>query len=1243
MAVLRCYTEKRKGFDSASQSLCSSMRELLEIPALTYVRELCRYDVEGIDAETYAKAKNIVFSEPMVDDCYDEQYPMPEGDYRILAVEPLPGQYDQRSDSCAQCIQLMTQGERPKVAAARIYVLGGKLTDEELDKIRGYLINPVDSREASAAKPETLEANYAIPTEVDTVEGFISMDAAALEQIRTSLGLAMELDDLQFLQSYFAGEEKRDPTITEVRMIDTYWSDHCRHTTFLTEIDESTIDDQMVLDAYNRYLAGRVEVYGEEKAAKRPVTLMDIGTIAGKVLKKRGCLPNLDESEEINACSIRINATVDGKKEPWLLMFKNETHNHPTEIEPFGGAATCLGGAIRDPLSGRSYVYQAMRVTGAGDPTVPLSETLEHKLPQRKLCTTAAAGYSSYGNQIGLATGLVHEIYHPGYVAKRMEIGAVVGAAPIENVIREVPDPGDIVILLGGRTGRDGCGGATGSSKSHTTESLETCGAEVQKGNPPEERKIQRLFRNPEATRMIRRCNDFGAGGVSVAIGELADGLDINLNAVPKKYDGLDGTELAISESQERMAVVVAKENVEKFIEMANEENIEATVVAVVTDTNRLRMTWNGNTIVDVSRDFLNTNGASKHTKAHVSPLPTPSIEVPTEGANLKEKILNLSSKLNICLERGLTERFDGSIGASSVFMPYGGKNQLTPTQVMAATLPTAGQCSTASVMGFGFDPYYMEQNPYLGASSSVIESMARLVAAGCDYNTAYLTFQEYFEHLNRDPEKFGTPLAALLGAYDAQIMLGRAAIGGKDSMSGTYDDMHVPPTLVSFAIAPEEADNLVSPEFKQAGHPVYFLDATYFMDGSPDYAAIRNTWETVQALIARGKVAASWALSAGGIAEGIVKMSVGNDIGFTFAPTFTPDGLFLKNYGGILIEATEELENMPLWLIGMTTDKPEIDAFGEIIPLADLKQSLEGTLESVFPTRADASDDKLVKPVYTERNTKAPAVKTARPAAVIPVFPGTNCEYDTAKAVETAGGEAKIVVVRNLSHDALMRSAEELEQAIRGSQMMILPGGFSGGDEPDGSGKFIASFLRAPAIKDAVHDLLNNRDGLMLGICNGFQALIKLGLVPYGEIRDLDDTCPTLTYNLIGRHQSRYVQTRVASVKSPWLSSCEVGDVHSIAISHGEGRFVAPQAEIDRLVANGQVAFQYVDFNGEPSMDIAFNPNGSMCAIEGITSPDGRVLGKMGHTERYTKYVGQNIFGEKYQPIFENGVKYFK
>ena len=1232
--VYRIYVEKKPGFDGEAQGLKHELVELVGIKGLKALRLLNRYDVEGIDRDLFEKAIPTVFSEPPVDVTYTE---LPTAK-TVFAVEYLPGQFDQRADSASECIQLLSQGERPFVRSARIYLLDGELSAEDLEAIKKYVINPVEAREASLDTRDTLKMEFAVPTAVETLNGFCALDDAALENFRNEKGLAMDHADIVFCQNYFKSEQ-RDPTITEIRLIDTYWSDHCRHTTFGTILNDVKIDDEVVQAAFDRYMALRAET-GRDKKNR---TLMDLATIGAKALKQRGILQNLDESEEINACTVKIKCDVDGELQDWLFLFKNETHNHPTEIEPFGGAATCIGGAIRDPLSGRSYVYQAMRVTGAGDPLKPVAETMPGKLPQRKLVTTAAAGYSSYGNQIGLATGQVAELYHPGYVAKRMEIGAVVGATPASHVRREEPQPGDVIILLGGRTGRDGIGGATGSSKAHKLTSLETCGAEVQKGNAPIERKLQRLFRREDACCMIKRCNDFGAGGVSVAIGELADGLDINLNAVPKKYDGLDGTELAISESQERMAVVVAKENVEKFIEMANEENIEATVVAVVTDTNRLRMTWNGNTIVDVSRDFLNTNGASKHTKAHVSPLPTPSIEVPTEGANLKEKILNLSSKLNICLERGLTERFDGSIGASSVFMPYGGKNQLTPTQVMAATLPTAGQCSTASVMGFGFDPYYMEQNPYLGASSSVIESMARLVAAGCDYNTAYLTFQEYFEHLNRDPEKFGTPLAALLGAYDAQIMLGRAAIGGKDSMSGTYDDMHVPPTLVSFAIAPEEADNLVSPEFKQAGHPVYFLDATYFMDGSPDYAAIRNTWETVQALIARGKVAASWALSAGGIAEGIVKMSVGNDIGFTFAPTFTPDGLFLKNYGGILIEATEELENMPLWLIGMTTDKPEIDAFGEIIPLADLKQSLEGTLESVFPTRADASDDKLVKPVYTERNTKAPAVKTARPAAVIPVFPGTNCEYDTAKAVETAGGEAKIVVVRNLSHDALMRSAEELEQAIRGSQMMILPGGFSGGDEPDGSGKFIASFLRAPAIKDAVHDLLNNRDGLMLGICNGFQALIKLGLVPYGEIRDLDDTCPTLTYNLIGRHQSRYVQTRVASVKSPWLSSCEVGDVHSIAISHGEGRFVAPQAEIDRLVANGQVAFQYVDFNGEPSMDIAFNPNGSMCAIEGITSPDGRVLGKMGHTERYTKYVGQNIFGEKYQPIFENGVKYFK
>lgn len=1242
MAVYRCYSEKRPGFDVEAHGLFDSLHNLLEIEALTGVRYLCRYDVEGVDEAIYAKAKNIVFSEPMADVCYDETFPASEGAHTVLAVEPLPGQFDQRADSCAQCIQLMAQGERPVVAAAKVYVLEGELSDADLDKIRGYLINPVEAREASMDKPETLHAVYEIPTEVASVEGFIHMDTAALDEMQKSLGLAMDLDDLTFLQTYFRDEEHRDPTITEVRMVDTYWSDHCRHTTFLTQIDNVTFEDPMVQEAYDRYMAARVEVYGEEKAAKRPVTLMDIATAAAKVLKKRGYLKNLDESEEINACSIKVTVQVDGKPEEWLLMFKNETHNHPTEIEPFGGAATCLGGAIRDPLSGRSYVYQAMRVTGAGDPTVPLSETLPHKLPQRKLCTTAAAGYSSYGNQIGLATGLVHEFYHPGYVAKRMEIGAVVGAAPIENVIREVPEPGDIVILLGGKTGRDGCGGATGSSKKHTEASLETCGAEVQKGNPPEERKLQRLFRDPTVTRMIRRCNDFGAGGVSVAIGELADGLDIDLNAVPKKYDGLDGTELAISESQERMAVVVRAKDVDAFIAAAARENLEAVVVAKVTDLNRLRMTWNGKMIADVSRDFLNTNGCAKHADAIVPAMPIPDAANLPDGDTPREKILHQMSSLGICLERGLTERFDGSIGANSVFMPFGGKNQLTPAQVMAATLPALnGQCSTASVMAFGFDPYYAEQNPFLGASAAVVESVAKLVAAGCDYKTAYLTFQEYFERLGRDPHRFGKPLSALLGAYKAQEELCLAAIGGKDSMSGSFDDMDVPPTLVSFAIVPEEATNLISPEFKAAGHPVYLFDAPYTPDGAPDYQAIKPIWEEITDLIHSGKIVSAWALSVGGVSEAVCKMTIGNDIGFAFDDMFPSEALFLKNFGGLVVEATEELP--AYWKIGTTIAQPEIVLGTETITLDELKNALEGTLESVFPTKAPASDDKLHTISYTERNVSAPAVKSAKPLAVIPVFPGTNCEYDTAKAVENAGGAAEIIVVRNFSADALAQSAAQLEEAIRRAQMVIIPGGFSGGDEPDGSGKFIASFLRNPGIKDAVHELLQKRDGLMLGICNGFQALIKLGLVPYGEIRDLDETCPTLTFNLIGRHQSSYVTTRVASVKSPWLSSCQVGDLHSIAISHGEGRFVAPQAEIERLEANGQIAFQYTDLAGNPSMDIAFNPNGSMCAIEGITSPDGRVLGKMGHTERFSPYVGKNIYGEKYQPIFENGVKYFK
>ena len=1232
--VYRIYVEKKPGFDGEAQGLKHELVELVGIKGLKALRLLNRYDVEGIDRDLFEKAIPTVFSEPPVDVTYTE---LPTAK-TVFAVEYLPGQFDQRADSASECIQLLSQGERPSVRSARIYLLDGELSAEDLEAIKKYVINPVEAREASLDTRDTLKMEFAVPTAVETLNGFCALDDAALENFRNEKGLAMDHADIVFCQNYFKSEQ-RDPTITEIRLIDTYWSDHCRHTTFGTILNDVKIDDEVVQAAFDRYMALRAET-GRDKKNR---TLMDLATIGAKALKQRGILQNLDESEEINACTVKIKCDVDGELQDWLFLFKNETHNHPTEIEPFGGAATCLGGAIRDPLSGRSYVYQAMRVTGAGDPTAPLSETLEHKLPQRKLCQTAAAGYSSYGNQIGLATGLVHEIYHPGYVAKRMEIGAVVGAAPIENVIREVPEPGDIVILLGGKTGRDGCGGATGSSKKHTEESLETCGAEVQKGNPPEERKIQRLFRDGNVTRMIRRCNDFGAGGVSVAIGELADGLDIDLNAVPKKYDGLDGTELAISESQERMAVVVRAKDADAFIAAAAKENIEAVVVATVTDKNRLCMTWNGNTIVDVSRDFLNTNGCSKHVDAEVGALPTPSISCAPEGDSEKEKLLNLASTLGICLERGLVERFDGSIGASSVFMPFGGKYQLTPTQVMAATMPALdGQCETASVMAFGFDPYFTEQNPYLGASAAVIESVSKLVAAGCDFETAYLTFQEYFERLGKDPKRFGKPLSALLGAYTAQENLCLAAIGGKDSMSGSFDDMDVPPTLVSFAIAPQDASRLISPEFKEAGHPVYFFDAPYNQDGTPDYVTMKHVWNEVANLIASGKAVSAWSLTTGGIAEGIAKMSLGNRIGFAVDEGFPTDALYMKNFGGILVEASCELPAQ--WYVGQTTADETITIAGEKITIDELTAAFEGRLESVFPTRAAASDEHLTKVSFTERNASAPAVKSAKPLAVIPVFPGTNCEYDTARAVENAGGAAEIVVVRNFSADALRESAEQLESAIRRAQMVILPGGFSGGDEPDGSGKFIASFLRDAGIKDSIHELLRQRDGLMLGICNGFQALIKLGLVPYGEIRDeMTGDDPTLTFNLIGRHQSRYATTRVASVKSPWLSSCNVGDLHSIAFSHGEGRFVAPQHVIDDLIKNGQVAFQYTDLQGEPSMDIAWNPNGSMCAIEGITSPDGRVLGKMGHTERYSPFVGKNIYGEKYQPLFANGVKYFK
>ena len=1234
--VSRIYVEKKPGFDVEAQQLAHELRSILGIASLEGLRLVNRYDVEGISQELFDQCVPTVFSEPQVDVASAE---LPQADgAQVFAVEFLPGQFDQRAASASECIQLISQGERPEVRSAKVYLLSGPLSDQDVQAIKRYVINPIEAREASLEQRDTLAMAQPQPEPVEVLEGFLDLDAAGLAQFIADRELAMDEADLAFCQQYFQSEG-RCPTITEIKMIDTYWSDHCRHTTFGTEMTDVSIDDPRVQAAFDQYMDMRNELGRQAK----PVCLMDMGTIGAKWLKSKGVLTGLDESEEINACTVKCKVDVDGEEQDWLYLFKNETHNHPTEIEPFGGAATCLGGAIRDPLSGRSYVYQAMRVTGAANPLAPVSETLPGKLPQRKLCQTAAAGYSSYGNQIGLATGLVHEIYHPGYVAKRMEIGAVVGAAPIENVIREVPEPGDIVILLGGKTGRDGCGGATGSSKKHTEESLETCGAEVQKGNPPEERKIQRLFRDGNVTRMIRRCNDFGAGGVSVAIGELADGLDIDLNAVPKKYDGLDGTELAISESQERMAVVVRAKDVDAFIAAAAKENIEAVVVATVTDKNRLCMTWNGTKIVDVSRDFLNTNGCAKHVDAEVGALPTPSISCAPDGASEKEKLLNLASTLGICLERGLVERFDGSIGASSVFMPFGGKYQLTPTQVMAATMPALnGQCETASVMAFGFDPYFTEQNPYLGASAAVIESVAKLVAAGCDFETAYLTFQEYFERLGKDPKRFGKPLSALLGAYDAQENLCLAAIGGKDSMSGSFDDMDVPPTLVSFAIAPQDASRLISPEFKAAGHPVYFFDAPYNMDGTADYVTMKHIWNEVANLIASGKAVSAWALTTGGIAEGIAKMSLGNKVGFAVDEGFPTDALYMKNFGGILVEAACELPAQ--WYVGQTTADEKITIAGESVSIDELTRAFEGKLESVFPTKAAASDDHLTTVSFTERNVSAPAVKSAKPLAVIPVFPGTNCEYDTARAVENAGGAAEIVVVRNFSADALRESAEQLESAIRRAQMVILPGGFSGGDEPDGSGKFIASFLRGPGIKDSIHELLNRRDGLMLGICNGFQALIKLGLVPYGEIRDeMTGEDPTLTFNLIGRHQSRYATTRVASVKSPWLSSCNVGDLHSIAFSHGEGRFVAPQHVIDDLSKNGQVAFQYTDLAGAPSMDIAWNPNGSMCAIEGITSPDGRVLGKMGHTERYSPFVGKNIYGEKYQPLFANGVKYFK
>jgi len=1227
MSVKRIYVEKMPEYAVEAKQLLWEIRHILLIKNITGLRFLNRYDVEGVADELYNTCKPIVFSEPQVDVTYDA---LPEGGKAVFAVEYLPGQYDQRAASCEECIQLVGQCERPTVRTARVYILEGDFTEEELNKVKKHVINPVESREADLAEKATLQQVYETPDHVETLTGFTTMDMEAVQEFVKKYGLAMDKDDLAFCRDYFASE-KRDPTLTEIRMIDTYWSDHCRHTTFLTTIDEMNIEKEAVEKAFKRYLMARETVYGE-RISKKPINLMDMATMGGKYLKKIGQTPNIDVSEEINACSIKINVDVNGVEEPWLLMFKNETHNHPTEIEPFGGAATCLGGAIRDPLSGRTYVYQAMRVTGAADPLVPVADTMPGKLPQRKLVTTAAAGYSSYGNQIGLATGLVDEQYHPGYAAKRLEIGAVVGAAPEKNVRRDVPAPGDKIVLLGGRTGRDGIGGATGSSKSHKLESIETCGAEVQKGNAPTERKLQRLFRNGEVTRLIKRCNDFGAGGVSVAIGELADGLMIELDKVPKKYDGLDGTELAISESQERMAVVLAAEDVEAFMAAAYDENLEATVVAEVTAEPRLRMTWKGNTIVDLSREFLNSNGAEKHTTVAV---PEDSVQQVTfEGDTVAEKFANMVGDLNICSKQGLSERFDATIGAATVLMPYGGARQLTPNQAMVAKLPVLeGVTDTVSGMAYGFHPEILSQSPYEGSYLAVIESVTKLVAAGFDYKEAYLTFQEYFERMTTDPKRWGKPFAALLGAFDAQLDLNIASIGGKDSMSGTFEKMDVPPTLCSFAVAPGKASEVISPEFKAAGHEIRLLSCD-----PHDTAALTANYEAVREGILAGKIVAAWALGLGGVAEGLFKMGLGNAIGTRVDDDYEGD-LFAQQIGAMLIECAEPC-NLGV-KVGDTIPEWALEYEGDRIDLAPMQEIYEGKLEKVFKYRGHTGET-TEKFASKAESRVAPAIHVAKPLAFIPVFPGTNCEYDTARAVERAGGKAEILVINNLTPADITASIEKAASIIARSQMIVLPGGFSGGDEPDGSAKFITAFFRNPAMKDAVADLLDNRDGLMLGICNGFQALVKLGLVPFGKIVDTDDQCPTLTFNEIGRHQSMLVRTRIASNKSPWLSKCDVDDIHTIAISHGEGRFVGPEALLRQLAANGQIATQYVDLSGNPSMDTRFNPNASYFAIEGITSPDGRVLGKMGHTERSGENLYKNVPGNKYQPLFEGGVEYF-
>ena len=1228
--VYRVFVEKKEGLDNEAKGLLNEARTLLGMERLENVRLFNRYDAENITEDLFRYAVKTVFSEPQLDTA-SASIQLP-GAY-VFAVEALPGQFDQRADSAAQCIQIISQGERPLIRTAKVYALYGTLTDGDIREFKKYVINPVECREASLDVPETLAIRYDIPTEVATLTGFTELSRDELADFIANYGLAMDLDDIAFCQSYFQ-KEGRDPTITEIRMIDTYWSDHCRHTTFGTILDHVTFEDALLQKTYEDYLATRNALGRSEK----PICLMDLATIAVKHLKAAGKLPKLDESEEINACTVKMDVTVDGVTEPWLLLFKNETHNHPTEIEPFGGAATCIGGAIRDPLSGRSYVYGAMRVTGAADPLTPVSETIPGKLPQRKIVTTAAAGYSSYGNQIGLATGIVDEIYHPGYAAKRMEIGAVIAAAPAENVRRERPDPGDVVILLGGNTGRDGIGGATGSSKAHTQQSVETCGSEVQKGNAPEERKLQRLFRNGEASLLIKRCNDFGAGGVSVAIGELADGLEIDLNAVPKKYDGLDGTELAISESQERMAVVVEAKDAARFLELAATENLNAVPVAVVTESPRLVMNWNGKKICDISREFLNSNGAAKHMDAAAEKAQSYG---KTVTGSFAENFLAVASDLNTCSKRGLSERFDSTIGAGTVLMPFGGKYQLTPIQAMVQKISVEKKhTDDCSFMAFGYNPFITSASPYHGAYLAVVESVCKLIASGASFEDTYLTFQEYFERLGKDPKRWGKPLAALLGAFRAQMELGIGAIGGKDSMSGSFEKLDVPPTLVSFAVTTGKTGEVVSPEFKAAGHKVCLLTPAYDENGLPETASLLETFDTVTELLRSGKAVAAYTPGMGGIAEAVMKMGFGNGLGFAFDDALTLDELFGYAYGSFVLEMADGTVGK---VLGVTTADGSFSYHGEALSQTQVLGAYEDKLESVYACNIPTPAQSMETFSYEATQRKAPAVKVAKPKVLIPAFPGTNCEYDSAKAVRDAGAEPEIIVINNLSADGIARSVERFANELKTAQMVFIPGGFSGGDEPDGSGKFITAFFRNAAVKEGVTALLEQRDGLMCGICNGFQALIKLGLVPYGKIIDTDETCPTLTFNNISRHQSRIVRTRVASNKSPWLALTNVGDVYNVPISHGEGKFLASEELIRRLAANGQIATQYVDLDGNATADVHFNPNGSLYAIEGITSPDGRVFGKMGHSERIGSGLYKNVPGEYNIRMFEAAVKYFR